>query len=891
MLWKRVRYWSRRNREAADLQEEMRLHMELRARRMEERGLSEENARFAARRQFGNPAALQDASAEHWGWQSWDRLAQDVRQAFRTLRKSPGFAAFAVLTLAIGLGMNSAIFSVVNGVMLRPLPYPDPERLVSLWEENTKPDIQDFSSHGSNFSQTTARRTTVSMANLLDYRKQTEAFEGLAAFESPSKNLTGLGAPERIPGAAVTANFFRVVGVSPQVGRDFLPEDDSPGADAVVIVSHDFWQQRMGGDPVVLGRMLRLNDQPYRIIGVLPAGFRSPIDLVVRRAQFYLPAAAPRAMLASHGDHDWDVIGRLKPGVSVATAQAQLDAVTAQLARRYPASNDGIRAAIGPLRDDIAGKMRTPLLVLLGASGLVVLITCVNIANLLLVRAMARRHETSVRFALGASRYRAMRQFMAESLLLAAAGCAAGLALGEAMLRGLLALGGTKIPRIDDIGMDWRVFAAGALLATLTGLAFGLAPAWHATAGKAADALKTASRNTGSRTQMLGRAALTAGEVGLSLVLLTGAGLLLKSFVTLMGVDLGFRPDRVLAMNIALPPLRYPTPEARLRFFQDLERRVGALPGVESVAYANRLPLRGGWGGSVYPDFSPDRYIDGVDRQAVSPGYFRSLGIALLRGRLFTDSDAGTAPPVAIVDDTLARKLFGDGEAVGRHVRIYSGQPWRTVVGVVSNIRRGGKDKDLAPEIYFPTGQTDAYQRVNLADFAVRSAGDPRPLANAIRQQIWAIDADQPVTDVETLEEEVDTAAGQRRFETVLLLIFAGLAVGLATIGVFGVLSYAVSQRTPELGIRIALGASPFGILAMVLRQAGLLVGAGIAAGIAGSLVFSRYLASLLFQVKPTDLWTYGAAVGALLAISLAAALIPARRGANVDPITALRYE
>jgi predicted permease len=624
---------------------------------------------------------------------------------------------------------------------------------------------------------------------------------------------------------------------------------------------------------------------------VLPAGFRSPIDLVVRRALFYIPAAAPRAMLRAHGDHDWDVIGRLKPGVSAATAQAQLEAVTAQLARRYPSSNNGIRAVIGPLRDDIAGKMRTPLLVLLGASGLVVLITCVNIANLLLVRAMARRHETSVRFALGASRYRAMRQFLAESLLLAAGGCAAGLALSEAMLRGLLALGGTNVPRVDDIGMDWRVFAAGAILATLTGLAFGLAPAWHATAGKAADALKTASRNTGSRTQMLGRATLTAGEVGLSLVLLTGAGLLLKSFVTLMGVDLGFRPDRVLAMNISLPPLRYPTPEARLRFFQDLERRVGALPGVESVAYANRMPLRGGWGGSIYPDFAPNRYIDGVDRQAVSPGYFRSLGIALLRGRLFTDADAGPAPPVVIVDDTLARKLFGDGDAVGRHVKIYSDQPWRTIVGVVSNIRRGGKDKEVAPEVYFPAGQPDAYQRVNLADFAVRSAGDPRRLANAIRQQVWAIDADQPVTDVQTLEETLDAAAGQRRFETVLLLIFAGLAVGLATMGVFGVLSYAVSQRTPELGIRIALGARPGGIVAMVLRQAGLVVGAGVALGLAASLAFSRLLTSLLFHVKATDLWTYAAAVGVLLAISLAAALVPARRGARVDPMRALRWE
>jgi putative ABC transport system permease protein len=892
MLWNRIRYLLRRDGETADLREEMRLHMELRARRMEERGIPAPMARSAARRQFGNPAAIQDASAEQWGWQTWDRLVQDVRQAFRTLRKAPAFAAFAVLTLAIGLGMNSAIFSVVNGVMLRPLPYPEDRRLVSLWEENTQPNLQVFNSHGSPVGNRSPRRTTVSFANLVDYRKRAASFDGLAAYGRTLKNLTGNGTPERISGEFVTPEFFAVLGVEPQIGRVFLPEEDRPDAPAVVVVSHTFWQSKLGGAPAVLERNIQLDGRPYRIVGVLPVGFRSPMQLAVpaEPIEFYLPPALPAAVLESHGDHDVNVVGRLKPGATLAGAQAELNTISAQLARQFPGTNDGIRAVVVGLRDDLTGSMRQPLWILLGASGLIVLITCVNIANLLLVRAMARQHETSVRFALGASRFRVLRQFLAESMLIAAGGCAAGLLVGRAMLSLLLALAPANLPRLQEIAMDWRVFGAGALVATLTGLAFGLAPAWHASTGKAADALKTAARNTGGRPQALGRTVLTASEVALSLVLLTGAGLLLRSFVNVMGVDLGFQPGHVMAMNINLPPLRYPAPETRLRFFQALEKRVQALPGVESLAYANRMPLRGGWGGSVLPDFNPASSID-VDRQAVSAGYFRTLGIPLVRGRLFTDADITGHPAVVVVDQLFARSVFGAADPVGRRVRNGSDQPWATIVGVVANMRRGGKEQDFRPQIYLPATQTELYTRVSLADLAVRTSGKPAALLNAIRQEVLALDADQPVTNVRTLEEIIDASVAERRFETVLLLVFAGLAVGLATLGLFGVLSYAVSQRTEELGIRIALGASPAGILATVLGQAGMLVGAGIAAGLAGSLVFSRWVASLLFQVKPTDLWTYAAAVGLLLAISLAAALVPARRGARVDPIRALRYE
>ena len=892
MLWNRIRYLMRRDRESADLQEEMRQHMELRARRMEQRGLPAESARNAARRQFGNPAAIQEASAEQWGWQGWDRLAQDLRQGCRTLRKSPGFAAFATLTLAIGLGMNSAIFSVVDGVMLRPLPYPEERRLVSLWEENTQPNLEVFNSHGSPVGNRSPRRTTVSFANLVDYRKYSKSFDGLAAYDRTLKNLTRNGTPERISGELVTSEFFSVLGVEPQIGRGFLPEEDRTDGPAVVVVSHSFWQSRMGGDTAVLQRTIQLDGKPYRIIGALPPGFVSPMQLTIpaEPMEFYLPPALPPAFQASHGDHDVNVVGRLKPGATVAGAQAEISTISAQLARQFPSTNDGIRAVIAPLRDDLTGRMRQPLWILLGASGLIVLITCVNIANLLLVRAMARQHETSVRFALGASRFRVLRQFLAESMLIAAGGCAAGMLLGSAMLRVLLTLAPANLPRLQEIAMNWRVFGAGAVVATLTGLAFGLAPAWHASTGKAADVLRAAARNSGGRSQVLGRTVLTAAEVALSLVLLTGAGLLLRSFVTVMGVDLGFQPGHVVAMNVNLPPLRYGTSETRLRFFQALEKRLQSLPGVESVAYANRMPLRGGWGGSLSPDFNPDSSID-VDRQAVSAGYFPTLGIGLVRGRLFTDSDSAGHPHVVVVDQLFVRRVFGDADPIGRRVRSGGDQPWATIVGVVSNMRRSGKEKDFRPQIYFPATQTDLYTRVSLADLAVRASGKPAALVNAVRQELLALDPDQPVTNVRTLEEIIDASVAEGRFETVLLLVFAGLAVGLATLGVFGVLSYAVSQRTAELGIRIALGASPGGIVVMVLRQACLLVGTGIAAGLAGSLAFSRLLAGLLFQVTPTDVWAYGAAVGALLAILLAAALVPARRGARVDPIIALRYE
>jgi len=878
-----------RDREAAGLAEEMRLHVELRARQLQERGLAPEEAGYAARRRFGNPLAVHDSSAGVWGWNTWERLVQDFSHALRSLSKTPGFTAIAVATLAAGLGMNTAVFSVVNAVMLRRLPYPNPGRLVSLWEEQIKPDRENFNSSGTQAGTAgSLLRTTVSVANIADYAGS-GAFAAVASYDRQAANLTGLGTPERIAGEAVTAGFFEVLGVAPVLGRTFTADDDRPGAPLVVVLTHDFWMERLGGDPEALGREVMLDGAPYRVVGVLPARFRSPLQVAYAEdaAEFFVPAAYPKSQLAARGDHDVNVVARLRPGITVAAAQAALETVSAALQKQFPPTNGNFRAVIAPLADDLVHKASGPLWILLAASGLIVLITCVNMADLMLVRAVRRRHESSVRMALGAGRSGLVRQYLAESLVIAAGGCAAGIAVGLVLMKELVAMAPSETPRLAEVSMDWRVFGVAAAVATLTGLAFGLVPAWQASRAQAAEALKTAARGSGTKSQARWRAALTTAEISLSLMLLVGAGLLLRSFMVAMGVDLGFRTERVLAMKIKLPELRYKTADARFAFFRELEERVKPLPGVEAVAFANRMPMRGGWSTGVSVDTAPDQQLD-VAAQAISTGYFDTLEIPLLRGRFFTAGDGADAPPVAIVNREFARRYMQDRDPVAR--RIQRGTNWCRIVGEVNDIRRRGKLDRITPQVYFPAAQTAQYP-VLLADLAVRTAGDPRRLVNAIQRQVWALDPDQPVTDVHTMEEIVGELVAENRFEMVLLLVFAGVAVLLATTGMFGVLSYLVSQRTSELGIRVALGASPWRIVMLVLRQAGTWIATGLGLGVAGALALTYYLQALLFQVKRTDPWSYAGAVALLTAVSVAAALIPARRGAKVDPLTALRYE
>ena len=889
--WRRLAGIFGRDQAASELEEEMRLHLELRARQLRQQGLAADEAGYAARRRFGNRTALHDASARVWGWASWERLLSDFRQAFRGLLKAPGFTSVAVATLTVGLGMNVAVFSLVHAVMLQSLPYAEPGRLVSLWEESFLEQPSQFNTSGSPLGgAAAAQRTTVSPANLADYARSRK-FAGLASFDLAAKNLTLLGAPERLQGEAVSANFLDLLGVKPVLGRSFLAEEDREGAAHVVIVTDYFWRQRLGSATDVLARSIMLDAQPYQVVGVLPAGFQSPYQLTdPERVEFYVPAAYPKELLSNNGrgDHEVNVVARLRPDVTVQQAEADLAVISARLGKQFPSSNWHIRASIAPLRDDIVRNVRQSLWILLGASALIVLIACVNLANLLLVRATRRQHESSVRMALGGGRSSLVRQSLAESLTLAGAGCATGLALGFVLMRLLVWLAPQSIPRIQNVAMDWQVFAAAAAVALVTGLVFGMVPAWHASQAQPAEALKTSARSTAARAQAHWRAALTAAEIALSLILLVGAGLLLRSFARAMGVDLGFQPERVLALNVNLPELRYPGTDQRLTFFEELERRVAALPGVQAAAFANRLPLRGGWSSGMNLESSPEVMLE-PDFQAVSPGYFATLGIGLERGRLLARGDRKGQPNVAVVNREFARRYLQGADPIGRRFR-REGEAWVTIVGVVNDIRRAGKTGRLNPQVYLPAAQTDLYP-VRLADFAVRAHGDPRQLVNAVRRSVWAIDKDQPVTNIRTLEEIIGRSLAERRFEMALLIAFASVAVLLAMIGIFGVLSYIVNQRMGELGIRVALGASPPRIVGMVLRQAGWWIAVGTGLGLGGAFALARYLESLLFEVHRGDPWTYAAAVALLLAVSLTAALIPARRGARVDPMAALRYE
>jgi putative ABC transport system permease protein len=562
--------------------------------------------------------------------------------------------------------------------------------------------------------------------------------------------------------------------------------------------------------------------------------------------------------------------------VAVQAAQEELNAISADLQKRYPDYGRGTRAVIGQLDNFLVQRVKESLLALLGASGLIVLITCVNVANLLLMRAVRKRRETSVRFALGASRGRVVRQFLVESMLVATVGCGAGILLGRLLMRTLLALAPANIPRIAGVTMDWRVFAVSTAIATVTGLLFGIAPAWQASRTKPGEALKSSEKNTTAVSQMRWRAVFTIVEVALSLILLIGAGLLLNSFVRLTSVDLGFRTDHILSMNISLPGTRYRTGDLRLRFYQQLEERVRALPGVQSVAFANRLPLGAGAASGFSTELQPDAKL-AAGYQVVSPGYFEMLGISLERGRLFTTDDRTGQPPVAVVNQMFAQRFLQGRDPLGLRLRRAPQFPWITIVGVVKDIRRDGLAKQMMPQFYLAAAQTEIYP-AGLNDFGVLTAGDPHQLVNAIQQQVWAVDRDQTVINVRTLDEALTASVAERRFQTLLLAIY-------------GVLSYSVSQRTPELGIRIALGADPREILAMVLRQAGRLIAVGVALGLAGAYALTRFVESMLFGVRPHDSLTYLAAVALLAVVSVAASLLPARRGSQVDPMVALRYE
>jgi putative ABC transport system permease protein len=814
----------------------------------------------------------------------------NFRYAVRLLLKSPGFALVAILTLALGIGVNSAIFSIVDAVMLQPLPYPEPNRLVSLWEEKIGEGPNSANTSGQSLGSIGwPARWTVSAANLVDYQKQKSSFVSLAGFAVTGMNITESGPPDRLSGEQVTANYFSTLGVSPAHGRPFLPEEDRPGANKVVVASDELWHSRFGGDPHFLGSSITLDNEKYTVVGIMPPGFQSPSQFnMTIRLLYYIPAAYPADLLAHHGDHGINVLGRLKPGVSIAAARAELDAISQSLAQRYPEVCKNLKTGSDLLANDISGGVRTSLFILLGAVGLILLIACANLANLLLVRAIGRQREIAIRFALGASRNRVIGELLAQSTVLAALGCGSGLVFGYWTQR-LLTGFAPHIPRLESASLNGRVLLFTLGLSAITGLICGIFPAWQASKSKPVEAMRSSERHLAGSSVMRWRSVFMIAEVAISMILLVGAGLLLKSFMTLNHVELGIATEHVVNMNITLPELSYPTPERRLAFFEDLAERASNLPGMQSVAFANNFPLRGGWSSNFRPENQPDRGED-ADYQAVSPGYFPTLGISLQRGRLLTPADRAGSELVAVVNTALVRHFFPSEDPIGHRFRQNVQTPWATIVGVVSDVRRGGKTGKMNPQVYFPAAQTALYP-VWLSQFSFRSTADPKQLVTAVQKQVWAIDKDLPVTHVRTYDELISESVSERRFQTMLLGLFASLALILAMVGIYGVISYSVSQRTPEIGIRMALGASRGGILKMVIGRAMLLVAAGIAAGSAGAFALSKFLKTLLFEVKPGDPWTYASLAILLAMVALAASLVPARRATRVDPMIALRYE
>jgi len=817
-----------------------------------------------------------------------ETLWQDLHYAIRMLRKRPGFTAAVVLVLALGIGANSAIFSVVDAVMLRSLPYKEPDRLVYVWETNLK------------LGQT---RGIVSPANYLDWKDQNQCFEQTAGWRFLYFNLTGKDEPERVQGLIVSASFFPLLGINAARGRTFLPEEDQPGRNKVVVLSHRLWQRRFGGDLNLVGQQITVEGEPYTVVGILPADFKN-FHVLNRPLDLYQPLALdPKE--ARREEHAIFVYARLKPGVSLGQAQAEMDTFYRRLEQEYPATNSGWGAKLVPLPEAWTERSRSVLLMLLAAVGFVLLIACANIANLMLTRAAARQKEMAVRMALGASRLRLARQLLTESLLLALLGGTVGLLLAfwaAGLLNDFVPY--TAINRMDEFRLDgWGLgFTFG--LSLLTGVIFGLAPALQSSRLNLNESLKEGGKSSteGFRGRRL-RNLLVISEVALSVMLLVCAGLMIKSTWRLQEVKRGLDLHNVLTMQIWLPKAKYSAGRQVANFFHQLLQRVETLPGVESASAVNFPPLalqstavnftvEGRATPTTLEDVPTTRYW------VVTPDYFRTTGIALLSGRAFTEQDADEKRGAAIVSENFARRFWPGEDAVGKRLTPLFPKLkafWLpeannlpvTVVGVVRDIKHDGLDDNSLPQMYLPYRQNPS----SIMNLLVRTPSDPMRWAAAVRREVYAVDGDQPVFDIKTMEDVVAESSSQPRVLTSLLGVFAALALMLAAVGIYGVVAYSVSQRTHEIGIRIALGAQQSNILRLVVGQGLVLVTTGVAIGLVGAFVVTRVLSSLLFGVSTTDPLTFGGTTLLLVGVAVLACYIPARKAAKVDPMVALRCE
>jgi putative ABC transport system permease protein len=805
----------------------------------------------------------------------------DLRYAIRSLRKHPAFTAVVLATLVLGIGANAAIFSVVNAVLLKPLPYRDADRLMVVWGNLHRPGVNEIPTSAGEF---------------VDYRNRSHAFEQLAAYDTIDVNLTGSGEPELIQGAVITASLFPALGASAHVGRTLVAADEQPGGEQVVVIAHALWQRRFGGDPAVAGRRVILDGRPAQIVGVMPAAFQFP-DAAI---EMWKPIVFDAEALSDNnrGSHGYTTIARLKAGVTRSQAEADLAVVTATFKAEHPGNyRTGFSTSLRPLRDEIVGDTARPLLVLLAAVALVLLIACANVANLLLARATSRRKEMALRMALGASRGRLVRQLVTESVLIAATGGLLGLAVASWGVDLLVAAAPDTIPRLREVGVDARVAAFTAIISLATGLLFGLAPALRASRAALNDTLKDGVHGGGHA--MHGRAGrlLVVSEVALSLVLLIAAGLLMRSFARVHLVAPGFDSANVLTMRVALPESRYTTFQNGDAFFDNLFAALRASPGVRAVAAANALPFSGVGGSRTFhiQGRAPKRLEDQPEEQLriVSDGYFEAMKIPVKNGREFTARDTVAAPRVAVVNEALARKHWPDDSPIGKRVAFSQDEPlWYEIVGVVGNVKHRGLDATDRPELYVPYRQPlFAGWTVRPMYVAVRTAGEPLAIASEVRRLVARLDRDQPISDVRTMDARIGRSLSGRRFNTILLGAFAALALTLAAVGIYGIVAYSVTERTHEIGLRLALGAQRRDVLAMIVRQGMSMTIAGSVVGVAAALALTRVMSSLLFDISASDPLTFTTIPLLLAAVAFVACYVPARRATRVDPLVALRTE
>jgi putative ABC transport system permease protein len=863
------------------LREEIDQHLALQTEENIRAGLSPAEARRQAVLKFGGVETVrQDAFAER-GLLLLENLLQDARYSLRLLRKSPGFAVVAMATLALGIGANTAVFSVVSAVLIRELPYQSPQSLVLIWSDER------------NLGDT---RAQLSFTDIDDYRIQNHVFENVAAFGDWSAVFADSGNPERIPGMQVGDGYFSVMGGRPVLGRVFLPEEQIEGKDRVIILGYGLWQRRFAADPDVIGRQVRISGRSYTVVGVMPKDFAMlPSSLVTGGAQFYRPVAEEHSDKERNSRH-LRAVARLRPGVTLQQAQADLNVINRQMAQQFPVAYAATGVRVVKLQDDTVGNLRQSLEVLLGAVGFLLLIACANIANLLLARSLGRRNEIATRSALGASHGRLARQALTESVMLASGGGILGVALAYWGTKAISALGAKVIPQLVDVGIDPRVLGFTAATSLLTGMLFGIIPALQLRGLDVIEVLKQAGRDSRGTGHGTFRKALAISEFALSAALLVGAGLMLRTYGKLRGVDPGFNPNHLLTMSIGLPSSKYPfATEKPVAFYGELLNRIIALPGVQSAGAVHVLPLGNDFD-TVRARIEGQAYSPGTEpfpeRYIVTPGYFRAMQIALVNGRSFSQADDAKAPLVVMISETAAQRWWPGQDAIGKRVRVSGNslaqsELWRTVVGVVKDVKQNGLDAPHTMQVYVPHAQFMGGSMVLVA----RTASDPLNYIMEVRQQVSALDKELAVSDIASMEQVVSGSIAARRFSTVLLGAFAGLGLLLASIGVYGVVSYSVAQRTREMGIRIALGATRANVLALVVGQGLRLFLLGMAAGSLATFGLTRFMSGILFGISAADPSTFVCVALLLGAVAFLASYIPARRVARVDPMVALRCE